>query len=145
MWHMKSFIHVYLVCLLFVSGCASAPKQVYQCYSGMELPESSLAVIEMGYANYLVVDGMYYIESSKYSSAKLLPGDHKLKWSMTFYISAAVDPRMRVESTVTEKVDLLEGHTYRIFSDRTYGHGYRTYTWIEDLKTRKVTAGTKIP
>jgi hypothetical protein len=143
--HMK---HIFLLCLLYMlfgSGCASTPKQVLHCYPGAELPNSSVSEIEMGYANYLIVDGMYYAEGVEHSSVRLLPGEHKLNWSTTFGVSVLVDARMRVGMSVDEKVNLEAGHTYRIFADRTTGHGYRTYTWIEDVGTGKVVAGMKMP
>lgn len=142
---MKNIIRSCLLCVLLLNACASAPKQVMHCYSGAELPRSSVSEIEMGYANYLVVDNMYYAEGMEFSSVRLLPGEHKLKWSMTFGVSVMVDARMRVGMPADEKVNLEAGHTYRILADRTTGHGYRTYTWIEDVATGKVVAGTKMP
>ena len=48
------------------------------------------------------------------------------------------------DSAETDKMATLAvGHTYSIEADRTTGHGYRMFLWIEDGETGEVVAGVK--
>ena len=133
------------VLVVLMIGCASAPKETYRGYTGAELPDSSLALLDMRDGGSVKIDGMYYVESSKYSIVKLLPGSHRLEWTSTFGVSVMVDPRMIVESGRKETIILQAGHIYRFRADRTTGPGYKVYMWIEDTLTGSVVGGKKKP
>jgi len=132
-----------LVVLMF--GCASAPMGTYRAYTGEELSDSSLALLDIGRAASIQIDGMYYIEGSEYSIVKLMPGSHRIEWTNLFGVSVMVDSRGIVAFDLKETIILQAGHLYKLRADRTHGHGYRVYMWIEDTNTGSVVAGNKMP
>jgi hypothetical protein len=135
-----------LLLLFILSGCAAgSPKGVYRAYYGIEPPESELATLEMGAAYELIIDDRYYISGGKYGTVKLPAGTHRIKWSTSFGVSAMVEPSGYAAFDIASEVYLEAGHTYRFFADRTTGHGYRVYHWIEDMTTGRLVQGEKKP
>jgi hypothetical protein len=126
-------------------GCASTPKGTYRAYTGEELSDSSLALLDIGRTASIQIDGMYYIEGSEYSTVKLMPGSHRIEWTNLFGVSVMVDSRGIVAFDLKETIILQAGHLYKLRADRTYGHGYRVYMWIEDTNTGSLIAGNKMP
>jgi hypothetical protein len=141
-WRMKVIVYSLAMLVVFMPGCASVSKEVYQGYSGTELPDVSLALLDIGKANWLQINGMYYVEGSKYTVAKLLPGIHRLDWTTTFVVSALVDPRVIVDFRANATVTLEAGHNYGLQAERTFGPGYRVYI---DTSRGSVVAGDKKP
>jgi hypothetical protein len=142
----KRFVECLLTLLVvFMFGCASVPKGSYRAYTGEDSPDTSLALLEIGRAGSVQIDGMYYIEGSEYSMVKLMPGSHRIEWTKLFGISVMVDPRGIVAFELKETIILQAGHIYKLRADRTHGHGYRVYMWIEDTSTGSVVVGNKMP
>jgi len=139
----RSIIYPLAMLVVFMSGCVSLPKEVYRGYSGAELPDASLALLDIGKADTVQIDGMYYLDGSKYTIVKLLPGLHRLDWSNSFGVSVMVDPRMIVDFRANATVTMEAGHIYRLQAERTLGPGYRVYMWIDDASTGTVVAGDK--
>ncbi len=120
------------------------PKEVIRGYSGPDLPDASLATVELGSAHWARINELH-VKRLKYVIVKVLPGVHRLEWGRTFGVSYLVDPRMIVEYKESATVTLDAGRSYRLRAERTTGRGYRVYFWIEDALTRNVVYGTKKP
>jgi hypothetical protein len=144
-WRKRSVAYFITLLVVLMFGCASAPKGTYRAYTGEELSDSSLALLDIGRAASIQIDGMYYIEGSEYSIVKLMPGSHRIEWTNLFGISVMVDSRGIVAFDLKETIILQAGHLYKLRADRTHGHGYRVYMWIEDTSTGSVVAGNKMP
>lgn len=142
---MKAILYSLAITAVFVSGCVSSSKEFYRGYSGAEQPDAYLALLDMGKADWIKIDGMHFVQGSKYRFVKLLPGKHNLEWSITFFVSVLVDSRGIVEFCANSTANLEAGHNYIIQSDRTFGPGYRVYIWIEDTSTGSVLVGEKKP
>jgi hypothetical protein len=56
-----------------------------------------------------------------------------------------VEPSGYAAFDIAAEVSLEAGHTYKFFADRTTGHGYRVYGWIEDRTTGRIVYGEKKP
>jgi hypothetical protein len=144
-WRKRTVAYLITLLAVFMFGCASIPKETYRAYTGEDLPDTSLALLDIGRAGSVQIDGMYYIEGSEYSMVKLMPGSHRIEWTQLFGISVMVDPRGIVAFDLKETITLQAGHIYKLQADRTHGHGYRVYMWIEDTSTGSVVAGNKMP
>ena len=46
---------------------------------------------------------------------------------------------------IVSDVSFEAGHTYKLCADRTTGHGYRVYHWIEDRTAGRIVYGEKKP
>lgn len=130
--------------LLLTPGCAALPKEVYRGYSGPDLPDASVATVELGNVSWLQIDGVR-VEPTKYNAVHLQPATYGIEFGKVFGVSYLVDPKMFVEYMWGEMVTLEAGHTYKLQADRTYGRGYSVYFWIEDKSTGNVVYGTKKP
>lgn len=139
---LKYTFPVLLLLIGFLSGCA--PLEIYRAYSGSELPDASLATVELKYVNWARFDDQE-IDGRKYRAVKLLPGVHHIEWQKTFGVSFLVDPRMFAKYKKSATVTLMAGHTYRLRAERTYGPGYVVFFWIEDAATGNVVWGSKKP
>ncbi len=95
-------------------------------------------------AYYAKIDG-FKVERADYQQVLLLPGKHEIRWGKWFAISVMVDPSMLREGEGEVVADLLAGHTYELHADRTTGHGYKMFFWIEDAESGEVIAGTRKP
>lgn len=142
-WRSTPFLQVLVLLIGLLSACATTPREVYRDYSGTDLPETSLATVELGNAVWAKFNDLH-IDGAKYSAVKLLPGTYRIEYSATFAVSFLVDPRMRVSRAVSASVALEAGRTYRLRADRTYGPGFTMYFWIEDAQGN-VVIGTKKP
>jgi hypothetical protein len=125
-------------------SCASTDDIVYKLYPGPERPDTEIVTLRLGSASELIIDGMK-VDRSDYGSVTLLPGPHEIRWSTWFGVSVLVDPSGFATRESEQVVVLKTGHTYILKADRTHGHGYRTYLWIEDTSSGEVIAGTKKP
>jgi len=145
--------------LISLSGCLLVPEdrlekalkekdksghQIYKLYPGDPRPENSLAILSIGDVPRVTVDGLS-VSATDYQLIHLLPGDHTLAWQKEFGFSVMVEPSMTKTAGMTITAELLAGHTYKLFADRTYGTGYRFYFWIEDMTDAKVIGGEKKP
>jgi len=135
-----------LLLFLIFSGCAASnPKEVYRAYYGVEPPESKLATLDLGAAYELIIDDRYYVSGGKYGTVKLPAGTHRIQWAVGFGVSVMVEPSGYAAFDIASEVSLEAGHTYKFFADRTTGHGYKVYCWIEDRTTGKIVNGEKKP
>ena len=135
-----------LLLLLILAGCAaSVPKGVYRAHYGAVPPESELATLEPGAAYELIIDERYYVSGRKYGTVKLPAGPHRVWWATWFGVSVMVEPSGQAAFGIVSDVSLEAGRTYRLCADRTTGHGYRVYHWIEDRTEGRVLWGEKKP
>jgi hypothetical protein len=135
-----------LLLLPALAGCAAdAPRGVYRAHYDAEPPESELAVLEMGAAYELIIDERYYVSGRKYKEVRLPTGAHRIWWATWFGVSVMVEPSGQAAFGIVSDASLEAGHTYRLCADRTTGHGYRVYHWIEDRSAGRVVWGEKKP
>ena len=116
----------------------------YKLYPGNTLEDHEIVKVRLKDAYYAVIDGSQ-INRSDYEVVHMLPGAHKIQWGKVFAISVLVDPAMWREGDGSAVVDLKAGHEYDLYADRTTGHGYSMYFWIQDAESGEVVAGTKKP
>ena len=141
LWQITALIYWLVLIVGLLAGCARLPKEVYRGYSGPDLPDASLAIVDLGKAHHgAFIDGMYYIDYEKYGTVKLIPGDHRIEWSHGNQ-SLLLDRLGYRNIWQSVSVTLEAGHAYRLEVDRTTGR----YFWIEDMTTGRVVAGTKKP
>jgi hypothetical protein len=135
-----------VIFFLILLGCAADhPKEVYRAYSGIEPPENELATLDLGAGYEVIIDDMYYMSRKKYDSVKLIAGVHRIQWTTAFGVSVMVEPSGHVAFKMISNINLEAGHTYKLSADRTTGHGYKVYCWIEDTTTGKIVWGEKKP
>ena len=135
-----------LILLLNLAGCAAgAPKEVYRAHYGVEPSEGELATLEMGAAYELIIDDKYYVSGGKYGTVILPAGTHRIWWATGFGVSVMVEPSGYASFGIVSDVSLEAGHIYKFRADRTTGHGYRVYAWIEDRTTGTIVYGEKKP
>jgi hypothetical protein len=144
----KLATHSVITVAIFVllSACGGYHSQyVYKLYPGPELPDSDVATLKFGNGVHAVeIDGLK-VSSTDYGAIKLVPGVHSIRWEAMFLVSVMVNAS-GFDSAETNKIaSLSAGHTYTIEADRTTGHGYRMYLWIENVETGEVVAGVKKP
>lgn len=124
-------------------SCATTSSQVYKLYPGKIRPDSELVTLKFGdEVRELVIDGMK-VRRSDYGERKIIPGRHEISWGAEFMVSVMVNASGWAETSTTKVVDLEAGHSYAINADRTTGHGYQMYVWIEDAETGEVVAGVR--
>lgn len=144
--HFTAVLGCVLLGLLIISGCAANnPKGVYRAHYGAEPSEGELATLEMGAAHEIVIDDRYYVSGGKYGTVKLPAGAHRIWWATGFGVSVMVEPSGYAAFGIVSDVSLEAGHTYKLCADRTTGHGYRVYHWIEDRTTGRIVFGEKKP
>lgn len=127
-----------------VAGCSSAPTAVYKLYPGPPLPSDQIAHLELHEADSAVIDGLS-VNRSDYRVVSLLPGLHRVRLKSEHMVSVLIEPSGWAGQASEHSVLLEAGHTYRLRSDRTTGHGYRIFHWIEDVASGDVVAGKKKP
>ena len=130
---------------LTVTGCGRLTPDVYKPLLGSEAP---IAIVRAVSASFHEIDGrpLKHPDSSKYfHEAHLPPGSHDLSLTSFFMVSALIVPRGYIEPvSTTFTVDMQADHIYELHADRTTGHGFRVYFWIEDVTSQEVVAGTKL-
>lgn len=134
-----------LLLLTVLAGCAGAPKGVYSAHYGAAPPENELATLDMGAAYELIIDERYCVSGRKYKEVRLPAGAHRIWWATGFGVSVMVEPSGYAGFGIVSDVSLVAGHSYRFCADRTTGHGYRVYHWIEDRTAGRVVWGEKKP
>lgn len=128
-----------LLPILLVVGCASIPErvgkslsnEVYRAPQAGTLPDSSLAILQLGDTDWIRIDTLL-IDHTEYGSVKLLPGVYCLEMGKLFSVSFLVDPRMWAEHAVTGKVPVEAGRTYSLAADRSHGPGYMVWFQLMD-------------
>lgn len=135
-----------------LTGCATTPiteslPDVLRGYDGPEQPSAALARVELGMAEWASLSGpgralpapieigFRERNEGRYGATEVVPGIHEITWGRDFAVSFLVDPRMHAAYETRVEVALEAGRTYRLQMDRTYGPGYRVFSWIEDPAT----------
>ena len=121
-----------------------AEPHVYKLYPGKVLAESEIVKIDMADAYYVIIDD-YKVARVDDQHVRLWPGEHVIRWGKEFMISVMVDSSKFREGEGPAVVNLIAGHTYELYADRTTGHGYSMFFWIQDAESGEVIAGTKKP
>ncbi len=134
-----------IILLIFLGCAANHPKEVYRGYYGSEPPASSLAELDLGAAYEAIIDDMFYVSQTKHGSVTLLAGVHRIKWAVVFGVSVMVDARGYAAYETVSNIKLEAGHRYKLLADRTTGHGYKVFFWIEDITTGEIVSGEKKP
>jgi TPR repeat protein len=134
---LKSTLAVLFVATL--SACNSLSDKSIKGYEGPSLPleEVSTIQLQMGFSSWLSVNG-HNITNEEYGEIQLLPGRYNLAWSKKFAVSVLLVSSGSDTRDWSTILDLQPGKTYTIYCDRTTGHGYRTYSWIEDGSGRVI-------
>ncbi|NIM29686.1 MAG: hypothetical protein GTO67_12925 [Gammaproteobacteria bacterium] len=143
--------HITAVVALFaiVSACAGPSKEAYIGYLGPERPESEIATLRLGDAEWAKIDSLdtpyrdFHVSHHMYGEIKLMAGEYHIEWGRVFGFSPLVNPAMSAEYKHDEAISLTDGHSYTLHAQRTYGRGYRVFFWVEDNTTGRVVAGTK--
>lgn len=132
-----------LLVLVLLSGCAPLPPKPAYLLAPAHSAPNSAAVLQLGDADWVNIDHRHFLEATRYGSALLPPGEHRIEWGHTFGFSPLVETRMEGEFRHEETVNVQAGQRYRLRADRTYGRWYRVYFWIED-GNGQVVAGNKL-
>jgi hypothetical protein len=140
--------------MLTCSGCVvskdmasifSHPEEEYKLYPGPVIADSQLATLILDSpVRVILIDGLVF-SAHEYASAKLLPGEYHLNWSVHFGVSVLVDSSGFGEADTATIAQLNAGRTYIAKFERTYGPGYQTYLWLEDFDSGEVVAGERKP
>lgn len=134
-----------LVFLSLSYGCASYPStEIYKLYPGPVRSNDSIAVVHLGKERSVHIDGMS-INLRDWGSVHLPPGLHSITWQRMFMVSVLINASGWDKREIHLDINLEAGHVYILKSERTTGHGYRMYQWVEDLTSEKVVAGTRKP
>lgn len=130
--------------VLGLAACASTESYSYKLYPGPERPVEELATVELAGVDFVVIDGLQ-VNRADYARALLLPGKHRVAINKTFGFSVMVEPSMMGSFESSLEVPLAAGKVYRIKGDRTHGHDYRIYLWVEEEDSGEVVAGQNKP
>lgn len=135
-----------LALLALAAGCATSngAGHAYKLYPGPERPVAELATLDIAGVDSITVDKLQ-VKRWDYGTVLLLPGKHTVVMGKGFAFSVMVEPAMHGEFERSLEVDLAPGKVYKVMGDRTHGHGYRVYLWIEDAENGEVVAGEKKP
>jgi hypothetical protein len=132
------------VLALALSACATSNSHTYKLYPGPERPAAELATLDVSGVDSVIIDGLE-VRRWDYGTVLLLPGEHQLVSTETFGFSVLVEPAMLGTFESTLDVTLDAGKAYKVIGDRTTGHGYRIYFWVEEAQSGRVIAGEKKP
>lgn len=128
----RAFRVTVLLSAAVLAACATGTNHVYKLYPGPERPAAELATLVFDDRVYhATIDGLY-VERWDYGSVQVLPGTHTIAYGAAFAVSYLVNPEMQDSIEGVETFELLAGKTYLMKSDRSYGHGYTMYLWIEE-------------
>lgn len=130
--------------LALLGGCSDSATQIYKLYPGPQRSAQELAIVRLVEVQGARFDGLA-ASRGDWGEVHLLPGEHQVEWGEEFGVSVMIEPSGFASGSSSEKVDLEAGHSYTLKADRTTGHGYRMYFWIEDDTTGRVLAGTRKP
>lgn len=125
-------------------ACTSARREshVYKLYPGPVRPPEALALLRLGDAPAVEIDGRA-AQRGDWSEVALLPGTHRIRWRMTpgGSMSQGAEPLIAPGGI---EVTFVAGHAYTLRA----GHArktYRLYLWIEDAGSATLVAGERPP
>lgn len=127
-------------------GCASGPAETlaYKLYPGPARPASEIAIVRLGDAAALEIDGRP-VSRVDWTEVHVLPGSHRLRWQTEFGASVLVEPSGIAAGGREAEVALEAGRAYLLRADRTTGPGYRMFFWVEEAGSGRVVAGQAKP
>lgn len=121
--------------LAVLAGCAGSSQHVYKLYPGVERPKTELATVTFGDRVCRAKIDDLLVNCLDYGSITVLPGRHCIEFDADFAVSYLVNPAMHDSAHAAACTTLEAGHTYIMRGDRTTGHGYQMFVWIEDADT----------
>jgi hypothetical protein len=129
-----------------LAGCAARSSETfaYKRYPGPLRPASELAIVRLGDAQAVEIDGRTVLHAD-WTEVHLLPGTHDIRWQTEFGVSVTIEPSGFATGVKETRVELAAGQVYVLRSDRTTGPGYRMYFWIEEAVGGRVVAGKPKP
>jgi hypothetical protein len=119
-----------------LGSCATPPREAYKLYPGVARPASEVARIEYGAACVLVVDGLR-ARSRDWNGVVVLPGEHRVRWSLEIADDAALEP------SDAPSVALEAGHVYCVRRELAGEVVVRGYTWLADVADERVVCGER--
>lgn len=127
-------------------GCAGGPAEtlIYKLYPGPSRRANEIAIVRLGDAAALEVDGRP-VSRADWSEVHVLPGTHRLRWQTEFGVSALIDPSMIATGGREAEVSLDAGRVYVLRAERTTGPGYQMFFWVEEVGSGRVVAGRAKP
>jgi len=137
---------VFWVCVALLLGCAGRSTETiaYKLYPGPLRTPSEIAIVRLGDAYTLEIDGRP-VSQVDWTEVHVLPGTHVLRWQTEFLVSAMIEPTGFATGGREAVVALEAGHVYVVRADRTTGAGYRMFFWIEEADSGRVVAGKAKP
>lgn len=132
-----------------LSSCSDLPKEIYRGYTGRDVVEEKLAILEIGESHKIkmvMVDSNIFVDTAEYSAIKLQPGLHQIQIAATFGGSIMMFPGGIIHRiSPAFRAPLEAGRTYICRAARSFGLEIDFFFWIEDAKTGELIAGRKIP
>lgn len=127
-------------------GCVaqSAETFAYKLYPGAPRPAAELAILRLGDAQAVEIDGRP-VSHADWTEVHVLPGRQTVRWQTEFGVSVTVEPSGFATGGSEAHVELEAGRVYVFRADRSHGAGYRMYFWIEDVDGGRVVAGSPKP
>lgn len=126
---------VVIFLLAVIAGCAGNNSNVYKLYPGPARLAVEVATLEFGKSVCEAkIDGLL-VHCRDYGTLQLVPGRHNIEFNAVFGVSFLVNPEMQDDVVVSGDYLLEAGRHYYLQGDRTIGHGYTMYAWIEDAAT----------
>ena len=109
------------LCLL-LSACAGKPEVplAYKLYPGPVRPVAELAIVRLGDAQYVEVDGRA-TSHADWTEVHLLPGEHEIEWQTEFGVSMMIEPSGLATGGDRVEATLRAGHVYVLRADRPRG------------------------
>jgi hypothetical protein len=135
---------LFVIFSLMLAACASTESHSYKLYPGPERAAAELAVLDLSRVDRVTIDGLR-INRWDYDRVELLPGAHRIVSVKGFGFSVMVEPAMHGSFERALDVTLAAGKQYKVIADRTHGHGYRVYFWVEEVASGEVIAGERKP
>lgn len=134
--------------LLILTGCAGVTEDSYKGYPGETAPDAKLATVRNQLPNqwnsaffkeapFFEVNGTqlgaHPEKGKRYTTVKLAPGTHTVKYNVVFNVSSMIEPSGHASFLGTaENIDLKAGHTYDLRATRSIGPGYSVEMRIWD-------------
>jgi len=108
------------------------------------LNDSEIVKVILDDVDAVIINGVK-VDKADYQQIHLGPGIHEVTWSKTFGFSVLVEPSMVRQFSETARINMEPKHTYTLHADRSHGHGYKLFFWIEDKQTGQVVYGKRKP
>lgn len=138
---MRALVALFAVLPLACTG-ARKESHVYKLYAGPLRPPAALAIVRLGDAAAVEIDGRA-AQRDDWSEVAIQPGAHRIRWRMTpgGLISQGAEPLVAPGGI---EVNFEAGHVYTLRA----GHArkaYRLHLWIEEANSATAVAGERPP